>query len=91
MPGLRSRGSAGGRVGCPVKIPDASPQTITTPTLLFLVGQDAAVGSATAAAGRARRTIARCQIEILPKAGHLMMFDEPEFIGGRTAEFLGDA
>jgi pimeloyl-ACP methyl ester carboxylesterase len=66
-------------------------RTITAPALLFLGGQDAAVGSATAAASRARGTIARCQIEILPKAGHLMIFDEPDFIGGRTAEFLGDA
>jgi pimeloyl-ACP methyl ester carboxylesterase len=78
-------------IGWPVKISDATLRTINAPTLLFLGGQDGAVGSASAAASRARRTIARCQIEILPKAGHLMIFDEPEFIGGRTAEFLANA
>ena len=80
-----------GRVGWPLKIPDAALRTIGAPTLLFLGGQDAAVGSATAAASRARGTIARCQIEILPTAGHLMIFDEPALIGSRTAEFLADA
>ena len=86
---MKIAGKCRDRVGWPVKIPDAALRTITAPTLLFLGGQDAAVGNT--AASRARRTIARCQIEILPKAGHLMMFDEPEFIGGRTAEFLADA
>lgn len=90
-PWMKIAGKCRGRVGWPVKISDAALRTINAPTLLFLGGQDGAVGSASAAASRARRTIARCQIEILPKAGHLMIFDEPEFIGGRTAEFLANA
>ncbi|HZD02779.1 MAG TPA: alpha/beta hydrolase [Actinomycetes bacterium] len=90
-PWMKIAGKCRGRVGWPFKIPDAALRTIKAPTLLFLGGQDGAVGSATAAANRARRTIARCQIEILPKAGHLMIFDEPEFIGGRIAGFLGGA
>jgi len=90
-PWMKIAGKCRGRVGWPVKIPDAALRTITAPTLLFLGGQDGAVGSATAAAGRARRAIVRCQIEILPGAGHLMIFDEPDFIGGRTAQFLADS
>jgi pimeloyl-ACP methyl ester carboxylesterase len=88
---MKIAGKCRGRVGWPVRIPDAALRMITAPTLLFLGGQDAAVGSATAAASRARRTIARCQIEIPPTAGHLMIFDEPAFIGGRPAQFLRDA
>ncbi len=68
-PWMKIAGNYRGRVGWPLKIPDAALRTIGMPTLLFLGGQDAAVGSATAAASRARRTIVRCQVEILPKAG----------------------
>lgn len=64
---------------------------IEAPTLLFLGGRDEAIGSETAAANRARRTITGCEVEILPNAGHLMMFDEPEFIGARIAGFLKEA
>ena len=87
-PWMKIAGKCRGRVGWPVKIPDAALRAISAPTLLFLGGQDGAVGSAAAAASRARRTIAQCQIEILPAAGHLMIFDEPAFIGSRTTDFL---
>lgn len=89
-PWMKIAGKCRARVGQPFKIPDAGLRKIQSPTLLFLGGKDGAIGSAAAAAKRARRTIAGCEIEVLPSAGHLMLFDEPELIGARIQEFLGE-
>ena len=56
-------------------------------TLVILAGKDGLVGSAAAAAKRARN-IPSCEIEILPQAGHIMNVDEPEFVGERIVNFL---
>lgn len=61
---------------------------IKAPTLVILGEEDGLIGSATAAAKRARRDIAGCEIEILPRAGHVMNVDEPEFVGARIVSFL---
>jgi hypothetical protein len=47
----------------------------------------AGAGDPIAAAKRAR-TIPDCEIEILPRPGHIMSVDEPEFVGARIANFL---
>lgn len=60
---------------------------IKAPTLVILGVRDGLVGSATAAATRARN-IAGCEIEILPRAGHVMHVDEPEFVAERIVNFL---
>jgi pimeloyl-ACP methyl ester carboxylesterase len=60
---------------------------IKSRTLVILGGKDGLVGSATAAAKRARN-IPGCEIEILPNAGHIMSVDEPEFVSGRIVRLL---
>jgi pimeloyl-ACP methyl ester carboxylesterase len=75
------------RTGQPLHIPGAELALIRSPTLVFLGGRDGLIGSATAAAHRARK-IPSCEIEILPGAGHIMNVDEPELIGARSVEFL---
>ena len=59
-----------------------------SPTLAILGGKDGLVGSASAAAKRARN-IPDCEIEILPNAGHIMSVDEPEVVSARIVSFLG--
>jgi pimeloyl-ACP methyl ester carboxylesterase len=76
------------RIGWPFSIPGGTLRKITAPTLVILGGKDGLVGSATAAAQRAHRHIAGCQIEILPNAGHIMSIDEPEVVGKRIVHFL---
>lgn len=36
------------------------------------------------------RSIPDCEIAILPRAGHIMSVDEPEFVGARITGFLED-
>jgi pimeloyl-ACP methyl ester carboxylesterase len=57
--------------------------------LVILGGRDRIVGAADAAAARARRHVAGCEIEILPTAGHAMGVDEPALVGSRITRFLG--
>ena len=87
-PWMQIMGYTKARVGQPFHIPARRLRMINTPTLVFLGGNDGLVGSATAAARRARRNITGCQIEVLPDAGHVMSVDEPDFVGGRILEFL---
>jgi pimeloyl-ACP methyl ester carboxylesterase len=85
---MRILGRCRPKVGQPFHIAGRKLRMIKAPTLVILGGNDGLIGSATAAAGRARRNIARCEVEILPGAGHVMSIDEPEFVGGRVARFL---
>jgi pimeloyl-ACP methyl ester carboxylesterase len=75
------------RTGQPFHIPAAKLRLIRSPTLVFLGENDGLIGSATAAARRARN-ISDCEIEVLPRAGHIMNIDEPEFVGTRSVRFL---
>jgi pimeloyl-ACP methyl ester carboxylesterase len=85
---MRILGRCRPRLGQPFHIAGRKLRTIKAPTLVILGGRDGLIGSATVAAGRARRNIARCEVEILPGAGHVMSIDEPEFVGDRIARFL---
>ena len=78
------------RTGQPLHIPAAKLGLIKSPTLVFLGEKDGLIGSATAAAKRARK-IPDCEIEILPRAGHIMNIDEPELIATRTVKFLASS
>jgi len=75
------------RTGQPFHIPRRKLRMIKAPTLVILGGKDGLVGSARAAANRAR-SIPVCEIEVLPDAGHIMSVDEPEFVGERIVNFL---
>jgi pimeloyl-ACP methyl ester carboxylesterase len=86
-PWMRLMGKGKARVGQPFRIPGRELRTIKAPTLVILGGKDGLVGSAAAAAKRARN-IPSCEIEILPQAGHIMSVDEPEFVGQRIVNFL---
>jgi pimeloyl-ACP methyl ester carboxylesterase len=88
---MRILGRCRPRVGQPFHIPARKLRLIDAPTLVILGGKNGLIGSATAAARRARRNIASCEIEILPGAGHVMSVDEPEFVGGRIVTFLEQA
>jgi pimeloyl-ACP methyl ester carboxylesterase len=87
-PWMQIMGHTKARVGQPFHIPARRLRMINTPTLVFLGRSDGLVGSATAAAKRARRNITACEIEVLPGAGHVMSVDEPDFVGDRILEFL---
>jgi len=86
-PWMRIMGKGKARVGQPIRIPGRKLRTIMAPTLVILGGKDGLVGSAAAAAKRARN-IPSCEIEILPQAGHIMSVDEPEFVAERIVTFL---
>jgi pimeloyl-ACP methyl ester carboxylesterase len=86
-PWIRIMGKCKPRTGQPFPIPSRKLRMITAPTLVILGGKDGLVGSATAAAKRARH-IPSCEIEILPSAGHIMSVDDPEFVGERIVNFL---
>lgn len=87
-PWMRTMGYTKARVGQPFHLRAAKLRMITAPTLLFLGGRDGLVGSAPAAARRARRNITGCAIEVLPDAGHVMSVDEPDLVSARISEFL---
>jgi pimeloyl-ACP methyl ester carboxylesterase len=86
-PWMRIVGKGKARVGQPIHIPRRKLRRIKSPTLAILGGKDGLVGSASAAAKRARN-IPDCEIEILPNAGHIMSVDEPEFVSARIVSFL---
>jgi pimeloyl-ACP methyl ester carboxylesterase len=86
-PWMRIMGKCKPRTGQPFHIPSRKLRMIKAPTLIILGGEDGLVGSATAAAKRARN-IPSCEIEILPHAGHIVSVDEPEFVGERIVNFL---
>jgi pimeloyl-ACP methyl ester carboxylesterase len=88
-PWMRIMGKGKARVGQPIRIPSRKLRTIKAPTLVILGGKDGLVGSAAAAAKRARN-IPSCEIEILPQAGHIMSVDEPDFVAERIVNFLGE-
>ncbi len=75
------------KTGQPFHLSSRKLRTIKAPTLVILGGRDGLVGNATAAAKRARN-VPSSEIEILPKAGHIMSVDEPEFVGERIVSFL---
>ena len=87
-PWMQIMGYTKPRVGQPFHIPSRRLRMIGAPTFIFLGGRDGLVGNPAAAARRARRNIAGCQIEVLPDAGHVMSVDEPDFVGERIVEFL---
>jgi pimeloyl-ACP methyl ester carboxylesterase len=87
-PWMRIMGYTKARVGQPFHLRAGKLRSITMPTLVFLGGKDGLVGSASAAARRARRNITRCAIEVLPDAGHVMSVDEPDLVGTRIVGFL---
>jgi len=87
-PWMRIMGYTKARVGQPFHLPAGKLRMIKAPTLVFLGGKDGLVGSATAAARRARRNFTGCEIEVLPEAGHVMSVDEPDRVGDRIVEFL---
>jgi pimeloyl-ACP methyl ester carboxylesterase len=87
-PWMRIMATCRPRVGRPFHIPGRRLRTVRAPTLVILGGRDGLIGSATAAAKRARRNITGCEIEILPRAGHVMNVDEPELVGARIVRFL---
>ena len=84
-PWMRIVGKGKARVGQPIhprrKLQDQ------VADLAVLGGKDGLVGSASAAAKRARN-IPDCEIEILPNAGHIASVDEPEFVSARIVSFL---
>jgi pimeloyl-ACP methyl ester carboxylesterase len=86
-PWMRIMGKCKPKTGQPFHIAGPKLRLIRSPTLVILGGKDGLVGSATAAAKRARN-IPNCEIEILPSAGHIMSVDEPAFVGKRIADFL---
>jgi pimeloyl-ACP methyl ester carboxylesterase len=86
-PWMRIMGKGKARVGQPIHLPRRKLRRIKSPTLAILGGKDGLVGSASAAAKRARN-IPDCEIEILPNAGHIMSVDEPEFVSARIVSFL---
>jgi pimeloyl-ACP methyl ester carboxylesterase len=88
---MRLLGKCKPRVGQPFHIPDSKLRRVDAPTLVFLGGEDGLIGNPAAAAKRARRNIPRCEIEILPRAGHVMSVDEPEVVAARIASFLDPA
>jgi pimeloyl-ACP methyl ester carboxylesterase len=88
---MRILGRCRPRVEQPFHIPARKLRIIDAPTLIILGGKDGLIGSAAAAARRARRNIAGCEVEILPGAGHVMSIDDPEFVAGRIASFLDAA
>jgi len=75
------------KTGQPFHLSSGKLRLIKAPTLVILGGKDGLVGSAAAAAKRAR-SIPDCEIEILPSAGHIMSVDEPGFVGERIVNFL---
>jgi pimeloyl-ACP methyl ester carboxylesterase len=75
------------KTGQPFHLSSRKLRQIKAPTLVILGGKDGLVGSAAAAAKRARN-IPECQVEILPSAGHIMSVDDPEFVGSRIVNFL---
>jgi len=87
-PWMRIMGYTRPLVGQPFHIPARQLRRIHAPTLVFLGGKDGLVGSATAAATRARRGLTGCEIEVLPDAGHVMSVDEPDLISDRIVAFL---
>jgi pimeloyl-ACP methyl ester carboxylesterase len=84
---MRLMGKGKARVAQPFRIPGRKLRMIKAPTLVILGGKDGLVGSAAAAARRARN-IPSCEIEILPQAAHIMSVDEPEFVAQRIVHFL---
>jgi len=87
-PWMRIMGNTKALVGQPFHIPARQLRMIHAPTLVFLGGKDGLIGSASAAARRACRSIAGCEIEVLSEAGHVMSVDEPGLIGDRVVKFL---
>jgi pimeloyl-ACP methyl ester carboxylesterase len=75
------------KTGQPFHLSSRKLRLIRAHTLVILGGKDGLVGSAAAAAKRARN-IPNCETEILPRAGHIMSVDEPEFVGERIVNFL---
>jgi pimeloyl-ACP methyl ester carboxylesterase len=90
-PWMRVMAACKPRLGSPFHISARKLQRIVCPTLVILGGKDGLIGNARAAAARARRHIADCDVEILPDAGHVMMIDEPELVGSLVAKFLDAA
>ncbi len=68
-PWMRIMGNTKALVGQPFHIPARQLRMIHAPTLVFLGGKDGLIGSASAAARRACRSIAGCEIEVLSEAG----------------------
>jgi pimeloyl-ACP methyl ester carboxylesterase len=87
-PWMRQLTTCRQRLGLPLHLPNSKLRMIKAPTLLFMGGKDGLIGSPSAAAKRARATIAGCQIEILPHAGHGISVDEPKLVAQRIVNFL---
>jgi pimeloyl-ACP methyl ester carboxylesterase len=85
---MRLAGKGKPRMGKPWPMSNDQLRRVRAPTLLFLGGKDGAIGSAEAAADRARSNIPDCEVVVLPDAGHLMMIDQPGIVGPRIVDFL---
>jgi Predicted hydrolases or acyltransferases (alpha/beta hydrolase superfamily) len=77
-----------GRLGNPLKISGSRLKQLKTPTLLFLGGEDKAIGAPEKAAFRARKFITNLEVEILSESGHLMSYEQPEAVNRRILTFL---
>lgn len=86
-PWMRLLATCRPNVAAPRSIPSRQLRRIQAPTLVVLGAKDGLVGDATDVARRARH-ISRCEVEILPGAGHALSVDEPEIVGRLIAEFL---
>jgi 2-hydroxy-6-oxonona-2,4-dienedioate hydrolase len=67
-------------------IPDDTLESIAAPTL-FLWGDDDPLGTA-AVARHLVQLMPNASLQLLPAAGHLAWLDDPEGVGGATADFL---
>jgi len=64
-------------------------QRITAPTLL-LVGEHEQLCDASAVIARGRRLLSHLvAAELVPKAGHVMNYDSPEYVNSRLIDFFG--
>ncbi|MCL4517406.1 MAG: alpha/beta hydrolase [Firmicutes bacterium] len=76
------------RLGTPYAISGDNLRRIKAPVLLVLGGSDNPIGSAEKAAARAEKLIPDIQVEIMPKTGHLMNMEDPEFVNAAILKFL---
>jgi pimeloyl-ACP methyl ester carboxylesterase len=60
---------------------------LTMPVLIAFA-EDDVIHDGRAAADKARRLLPRARVEVVPKCGHMMNFDQPDVVAGLLAEFL---
>jgi len=75
------------RLPSPGRLTDAELRRITTPTLLLLAA-DTKLYEPEIVAERARGLLANVTVEVVPNAGHGVMFQEPELVTTRILQFI---